>query len=109
MAAMEKGHEAKLTAVLATGMASFPAPGETADLHIADYQVETELNPVSSIEDVFLFSMKAEQKAFEMYTRLAQEAAAREIRELFAALAEGDKNHNLSLESEYEVGVMQET
>jgi rubrerythrin len=108
MAAMERGHETRLKVLLATGMASFPQPGEIRDLHVADYQVAEPLRDDSPLDAVHVFAIKAEQKASELYTRLASVVAEGSTRELLETLAAEEQRHKRDLEEQYERWYMKE-
>ena len=108
MAQMERGHEQKLKKFLETGQKELAAFGEIADLHVSDYLVEKELTEESSIQDVFVFAMKAEEKAYALYIRLAALEADTDKLMLFAELAEEEKKHKYNLEQEYEREILRE-
>lgn len=108
MALMERGHEQKLRKFEETGKDTLVKIGEVPDLQISDFLVEKELTEDSSIQDVFIFAMKAEQKAFELYTRLAGLEVSTDTVRLFRELAEEERKHKLDLESEYEKEYMRD-
>ncbi len=108
MADMERGHEAKLKAFKETNYDTLARIGDIPDLHVSDYLVEKDLNENSSIQDVFIFTMKAEQKAYELYSKLAAIELDLEKTHLFEELAEEEKQHKYSLEKEYESEILQE-
>ena len=108
MAAMERGHEKKLTDFKQTGTAFFSKIGVIENMHINDYMLAPELNEESSIQDVFVFAMKAEQKACELYTKLRSLETDAHTQKLFATLADEEKKHKHDLEAEYEKEFMQE-
>lgn len=108
MALMEHGHEQKLRKFLETGADILVKIGEVADLQISDFLVEKELTDESSLQDVLIFAMKAEQKAFELYTRLAEMEVSTDTVRLFRELAEEEKRHKLDLETEYEKEYMRD-
>ncbi len=108
MGAMERSHEARLKALLATGMASFPTPGDTRDIHVSDYLVADPLAPDSPLDKVYVFAMKAEQKARELYLRMAAVVSEGPSRELLETLAEEELRHKQDLEMQYERGFMKD-
>ena len=108
MALMERGHELKLKKFEETGGDTLARIGDVADLQISDFLVEKELSEGSSIQDVFIFAMKAEQKAFELYTRLAGLEVTTDSVGLFMELAEEERKHKMDLESEYEKEYMRD-
>lgn len=107
MAAMERGHEKALTALLKGGKDRLAKASQTvADLRISDYLVEMRLTPDSPIEDVFIYAMKAEEKARQLYEHLAQTQPDPVSQELFLRLAKEEKKHKLDLETQYDNGVL---
>ena len=108
MSFMERGHEQKLRKLEETGSDTLAKIGEVSDLQISDFLVEKELTEESSLQDVFIFAMKAEQKAFELYTRLAELEISTDTVRLFRELAEEERKHKLDLESEYEKEYMRD-
>jgi len=102
MAAMERVHEVKLVALRATGMATLPQHGEVRDLRISEFLVAQPLSPDASLQEVFVFAMKAEQKAHALYTGLAAMEVGHDIRELLQSLAAEELRHKRDLETEYE-------
>ena len=108
MALMERGHEQKLRIFEESGKDTLAKIGEVPDLQISDFLVEKELTEDSSVQDVFIFAMKAEQKAFELYTRLAELEVSTDTVRLFRELAEEERKHKLDLESEYEKEYMRD-
>ncbi len=108
MAVMERGHEAKLKEFVKTGSAYFSKIGVIADMHICDYMTQPELRDDTSIEDVFVFAMKEEQKACDLYSKLGALEADTAVSSLFTALAGEEKKHKRDLEVEYEKEFMHE-
>ena len=108
MSMMERGHEKKLREFLKTGSAYFSKIGVIEDLHISDFMTQSEVNANSSIEDVIVFAMKEEQKAYELYVRLGALETDGIVQQLFKALAEEEKKHKHDLEAEFEKKYMQE-
>jgi rubrerythrin len=113
MAAMERGHEAKLKKILEKGRSvedtSLPKPGTVIDMSISDFLVTPGINENSDIQDVFIFAMKAEEKASNLYTKLAAlDELDTETKTLLESLAAEEKKHKLDLESEYETAFMKD-
>jgi rubrerythrin len=107
LATMEKGHEAKLKGFL---KGKVPSIGSTAvqDLKIGDYLVDVEINENSTIQDVLVFSIKAEMKANELYTNLAKLYDNPEEKDLFLNLANEESGHKNELEKAYDDYVYKE-
>ncbi len=108
MALMERGHEQKLKNFIETGSDLLATFGEIPDLHVSDYLVASELTEESSLQDVFIFAMKNEQKAYDLYIDLAATEPDSDKLILFAELAEEEKKHKHDLEMEYEREVLRE-
>ncbi len=112
MAVMERGHEAKLKKILDRGegaeTSSLPQPGSIEDMRISDFLVTPGLSENSDIQDVFIFAMKAEEKAYELYSKLSELDLDSQTKDLFAVLASEEKREKLSLEAEYESHFMKE-
>ena len=108
MALMERGHEQKLKKFKETEIDTLAKIGEVPDLQISDFLVEKKLTEDSSVQDVFIVAMKAEQKAFQLYTRLAELEVSTDTLRLFRELAEEERKHKLDLESEYEKEYMRD-
>ena len=102
LAEMEKGHRKLLENVIEKQKSDVlgkniprQSPG------IADFLVEAELAEHSSVQDVMIFAMKAEEKAFNFYTELKAQFAGTELENLFNSLAEEEKGHKIKLETNY--------
>ena len=108
MAIMERNHEASLKKVREGGIGTLPGKTIPADLHLSDYLVESDLSHESSIEDVLVFSIKAEQKAFDLYTALAELEEEPLTKALLTKLAGEEKKHKFDLESQFEKGFLRE-
>ena len=109
LAEMEKGHRKILEGVIENQKSELlgkniprQSPG------IADFLVEVELAEHSSVQDVMIFAMKAEEKAFKFYTELKMRFAGTELENLFDNLAEEEKGHKIKLENEYDEFVLRD-
>jgi rubrerythrin len=108
MAAMERAHQQLLEEVARRGTAAFPLLGEISDMQLAHFVVDFKLTPQSSLEEVFLFAIKAEQKAATLYARLAQLELDEDTRALFERLVREEQGHKNQLEAEFEQAFMSE-
>jgi rubrerythrin len=108
MALMERGHEEKLKMFRESGSAYFSKIGVIEDLHISDYMSQPLLTDDSSIEDVLVFAIKEEQKAFELYAKLGALETDAQVKQLFGTLADEEKKHKHDLELEYDAQFMKE-
>ncbi|MFW5775425.1 MAG: ferritin-like domain-containing protein [Chitinivibrionales bacterium] len=108
LAEMERNHERRLREVAKGNWEEFGTPQPLMDLKIADYMVSAPLGQDSTVEDAMAFAMKAEQKAYALYTKLAELETDSNTRKLFADLASEELGHKHNLESEYEQMIMGE-
>ena len=102
----ELGHKAKLEAMKA-GTTTVPTE-RVADLKIADYVVDAEIQPNMDYQDALLLAMKNEKAAFALYTDLAEAAEDNALRETFLALAQEEAKHKLRFEIEYDDVILKE-
>lgn len=101
MAKMEKGHEAKLRA-FKEGKPVNVGSEQVQNLKIGDYLVDVQLTEDSSIQDVLVFSIKAEMKAHELYTNLSKLYSEQNEIDLFVHLANEELKHKNDLEKAYD-------
>ena len=107
IANMERGHEAKLRALKA-GKPVKVGSEKIQDLKIGDYLVDVDLNENSSIQDIMIFAIKAEMKAYELYTNLEKLYTEPEEKALFAQLANEELKHKNDLEKAYDDEIYKE-
>jgi rubrerythrin len=108
LALVETGHEKKLAHFKATGIGGFASLEKIVDLRISDFLVDTEIGPESSIQDIFIFAMKSEQKAYELYTFLESIETEPLIKKYFKDIAAEEKKHKLDFETQYEKMMLRE-
>lgn len=108
MSSMERNHEASLRKAKENGTGLLSGKTIPADLHLSDFLVDNTLSADSTIEDVLVFSIKAEQKAFELYSALAELEEDSSTKALLMKLAGEEKNHKFDLESQFEKRFMKE-
>lgn len=109
LAEMEQGHRKLLEGIIANQKSEVLGkniPSQSPG--IADFLVEAELKENSSPQDVMIFAMKAEEKAFNFYTALKNQFAGTELKNLFEKLATEEKGHKIKLENEYEKHILKE-
>jgi len=99
IAAMELGHKAKLEKVKAGNLSGF-GNREIQNLRLSDHLVDVKPHPDMNYQDTLLFAMKAEQRAHNLYMKLAEVNS--ELHELFRDLAEEELKHKLFFETEYD-------
>lgn len=75
---------------------------------IADFLVVTNLQPNATPQDVLIFAMNEEQKAFKFYSDLAGYFTGTELEKLFSGFAAEEQQHKIRLENEYEAHYMKE-
>ena len=78
------------------------------DLKISDYLVEETLDQDMTFQDLLIYAAKKEQRAAELYTRLAESADDPDLAKMFRFMAEQEKSHKLKLEKEYDEHVLEE-
>jgi len=108
LALTENGHEAKLRRFKETGTLIVGKTSTQHDIKLSDFMVDVALGPNASLQDVFVFAMKAEDAACRMYERLAASIEGSDARGLFSTLAAQEKKHKFDLETEYEKTFMNE-
>jgi rubrerythrin len=108
MASMERQHQQLLEQIALQGVFTFGPITTPADMQLVDYVVESPLTPRSSLQDVFLYAIKAEQKAASLYARLAQLELDEPTRQLFERLMQEELSHKGKLEAEFEQAFMAE-
>ena len=106
---MEQGHVHALEdirkEVFNKGDLSIP---NIENLHISDYLVEPKAGSKMTYQEILVLAMKREQKAFELYTKLADEADDGEIKKLFLKLAGEEAKHKHHFEVIYDKEVLTE-
>lgn len=108
MAVMERGHEMKLREFARSGKAFLQRSTADSDLHVSDFMTGETIGPDSDPQDVFVFAMKAEERAWALYSKLAGLESDPQTVELFLNLASEEKEHKRGLEKEYEQAYMRE-
>lgn len=76
------------------------------NLKISDYLVEEPASQDMTFQDLLIFAAKKEQKAVELYSRLAEKANEEELKKLFEFLVDQEKSHKYKLEVKYEEHVL---
>jgi rubrerythrin len=101
----EEGHKARL---LKIKEGELPAVSEekVADLGITEMMAEPETAPNMTYQEALLFAMKAEKKAFTLYTRLAELTDDPGLERVFKSLAQEEAKHKLRFEIEYDDQVL---
>jgi len=109
LAQQEMGHRKKLENVVA--QQDFNVLGKTVPKQsrgIAEFLVASEeLDAKATTQEVMIFAMKEEEKAFNFYSTLKDQFLDTELENLFSGLADEEKGHKIKLEDEYEEHFMQ--
>ena len=69
---------------------------------ISDFLETSELHKNASPQDVMIFAMKEEEKAYNFYVDMKKHHAGSELEQVFNRLAAEEKGHKRKLELEYE-------
>lgn len=107
MAAMENGHARKL-ADFKSGHEMGINAGKVANLKLAEYMVEKPLSEDSGIQEVILFAIQAELKAWQTYSSMSQFYEEPHKRDFLAALAAEELKHKNALEKAYDDNIFKE-
>ena len=97
----ELGHKVKLEAVKA-GELLIGEEEKPPSLGIAEYLVDIEPKADMSYAEALILAMKREKAAYRLYLDLAEAAMAKELTDMFLALAGEEANHKLRFELEYD-------
>ena len=104
----EKGHKAKLKAMLKNEWPLVAGNNKAKDLKIADYLVEQEVRPDLDYQQALIIAMKKEKAAFRMYSDLAAATSSSQLRDALLYLAQEEAKHKLRFEVEYDDEVFKE-
>lgn len=102
----EKNHKKLLLELTSEKIAALK-PERVIDLKISDYLVEEPTSPDMNFQDLLIFAAKKEQKAVELYSKLAESSDDPELKKLFEFLIEQEKAHKFKLEVKYEEHVLE--
>ena len=100
MADTERSHEARLKELYEnkTGL-DLDKPVE---VNLSAFEVSSKIDEKSSIYDVFNYAIEAEQKAHDLYTKLADLDFDINIKSFFGSLASDEAKHRIDLQNEYQ-------
>ena len=109
LAEQEQGHQRLLEKVLKEEKyEGLGANIPKISLGIAEFLVASDLKKNASPQEVMIFAMKEEEKAFNFYSDLKAHFVGTKIEGLFARLASEEKGHKIKLEKEYEENILKE-
>ncbi|MDZ7332923.1 MAG: hypothetical protein ONB31_13170, partial [candidate division KSB1 bacterium] len=75
---------------------------------IAEFLADTEELPANATtQQVMIFAIKKEERAFNFYTTLKDQFLGTELENLFSGLAAEEQGHKVKLEEDYEEHFMQ--
>lgn len=78
------------------------------NLHISDYLVEPAVDRKMTYQEILVLAMKREERAFELYSKLAEESDDADIKKLFLKLAGEEAKHKNHFEKIYDKEVLTE-
>lgn len=76
--------------------------------YIVDFLVDKPLEEISSLQEVFIFAMKRERKAFHFYSETAKMASHQQSKQLLQMLAREEQKHLDKLETIYDEKILSE-
>lgn len=103
----EKNHKRLLQDISQEKIAALK-PEKVIDLKISDYLVEEPPGSEMNFQDLLIFAAKKEQKAVELYGRMADSTDDVDLKKLFLFMVEQEKAHKFKLEVKYEEHVLEE-
>lgn len=83
-------------------------PPKVENLSISDYLLEVKPTSDMSYQDILITAMKREEKAYNLYSDLANESAEGEAKNLFLRLANEESKHKLYFEKLYDSDILTE-
>ncbi|NOZ60790.1 MAG: ferritin family protein [Calditrichaeota bacterium] len=109
LALQEEGHRKALERVVATKDTNVLGRGlPEEDRGIHNFLQTSDLHENASVQEVMVFAMNEEQKAYDFYMSLRQQFVGTELEDLFDRLAAEERGHKVKLEDEYEQHFMTE-
>ncbi len=76
------------------------------DLHIADYLVEPDSEGKLTYQEILVLAMKREEKAYALYTKLAEKSEDDIVKKLFLKLAGEEAKHKNHFEKIYDKEIL---
>jgi rubrerythrin len=107
LAKEEAGHKSQLEAYKGTHLDKFDFQ-KVQDLKLSDHLVASEPKENSSIQDLFVFAMKKEKEAADLYDGLSQATDDAETKTVFEKLRAFEMGHKNKLERLYDEEYLQE-
>lgn len=72
------------------------------EVKLSAFEVSTKIDEKSSIYEVFNYAIEAEQKAHDLYAKLADLDFDITIKSFFGSLASDEAKHRINLQNEYQ-------
>jgi rubrerythrin len=104
---MEQGHIVILENIRSQAIEEIKIP-EVENLAISDFIVESKPDADMSYQDLLITAMKKEEKAQQLYSKLAHESTDGSIQKLFLKLASEEAKHKLYFEKIYDDDILKE-
>ncbi len=79
---------------------------QVPDLKISEYLVDIQFREDMSYQEILVYSMKSEEKAYRLYAEAETMTDDPELKKLFLMLANEEKKHKFRLESLYDDNVL---
>ena len=109
LAQQEMGHRKLLEKIVQSGKYNQLGQNVPAESQgIAEFLVATDINEAASPQEVIIFAIKAEIKAFNFYNDFVKHFSGTELEDLFSRLASEEQQHKIKLENEYETYFMRD-
>lgn len=107
MAEEEAGHK-RLVAKLDRKIVAQYAFPHVPDLKIGDYLHDVPYRPDMTFQEILIFAMKEEERAFQLYTKAEAMTGDPDLKQLLLMLANEEKRHKFKLEALYDDKVLTE-
>ena len=104
---MERGHITILENIRTKKLEDIEV-AKVRDLKISNYLVESAPTKDLTYQDILIIGMKREEKANELYSRLANDAINADVKKLFEKLASEEAKHKLFFETIYDEEILKE-
>jgi len=105
MAEQEAAHKRFIQQLDKKKIAEFKI-GNVPDLKISDYLVDVPYREDMTFQEILVYAMKCEEKAYRLYAEAETLTDDPELKKLFRMLASEEKKHKYRLESMYEDKVL---
>ena len=102
---MERGHVKILENIKTQSIEDIQVP-KVENLAISEYMIDMEPEKDMSYQDILIVAMKKEEKAEQLYSKLADESPDEGIKKLFLKLASEEAKHKLYFEKIYDDEIM---